>query len=307
MSNLAALSNVNLNHLFYFWVVTREGSITGASRALGVTHPTVSGQVHALERALGQTLLKRRGRTVELTDAGEVVRSYADSMMALGADMVDVITSRQPGAPLRLTVGVSNSLPKLIVRSLLDPALRLDAPIRLICIDDHPDRLFTALGANTVDLVLTDLPLPPRSAIRAFNHVLGESDVSFFAHEKLARRLTRKFPRSLDGAPVLLPTDETNLRRALDAWFLAEDLQPRIVAEIQDSALLESFARRSLGAFAAPTIIEPALHTQYGVVPIGRIRTMRETFYAVSAERRLQNPAVVAIREAARQSLFARL
>ncbi len=307
MSNLAALSRMNLNHLFYFWVVAREGSITGASRVLGITHPTVSGQVHSLERSLGQKLLKRRGRTVELTEAGEVVRRYADSMMSLGADLVDVLDSGQPGEPIRLSVGVSNSLPKLVVRSLLEPALLLPKPTRLVCIDDHPDRLFADLGANRLDLVLTDLPLPAKSPVRAFNHVLGESDVSFFAHESLASRLQPDFPRSLDGAPVVLPTDETNLRRALDAWFLAEDVRPRIVAEVQDSALLKSFADRALGAIAEPTIIEPALHSQYGLVPIGRVRTLRETFYAVSAERRLQNPAVVAIREAARMSLFSRL
>lgn len=302
-----ALSGINLNHLFYFWVVTREGSITGASRVLGLTHPTVSGQVHALERTLGHRLLRRRGRTVELTEAGELVRSYADSMMALGGDLIDVLGSRGPGQPLRLSVGVADSLPKLVVRSLLEPALHLDQPVRLSCIDDHPERLFAALAANEVDLVLTDVPLPQKSVIRAFNHVLGESDVSFFAHDKLVRRLQAKFPRSLDGAPVLLPTGETSMRRALDAWFLAENIRPRIVAEIQDSALLEVFARRSLGAFAAPTIMEPALHAQYQVSPIGRVRTLRETFYAVSAERRLQNAAVVAIREAARTSLFARM
>ena len=304
---MAALRSVNFNHLFYFWVVAREGSITGASRALGLTHPTVSGQVHALERALGQQLLARRGRTVELTEAGEVARDYADSIMSLGADLVDVLTARPKGGPLRLVVGVSNALPKLVARSLLEPALRLDQPVRLVCRDDQPARLFAALAANELDLVLTDVPLPPKSTVRAFNHVLGESDVSFFASPELARRLERDFPRSLDGAPVLLPTDDTTLRSALDAWFLAENVRPRIIAEIEDAALLKVFGQRGLGAFAAPSIIEPALHAQYKVEPVGRVRTLRETFYAVSAERRLQNPAVVAIREAARTSFFARL
>ncbi len=307
MSNLPALSALNLNHLFYFWVVTREGSITGASRALGLTHPTVSGQVHALERALGQPLLVRRGRTVALTPAGEVVKTYADSIMSLGADLVDVLASHRPGAPLRLAVGVSNAVPKPIARSLLEPALMMEQPIRLVCRDDRPERLMAALAANELDLVLTDAPLPPRSSIRAFNHVLGESDVSFFAHETLASQLQPGFPRSLDGAPVLLPTDDTTLRRALDAWFLAENLRPHVVAEIEDAALLNVFAQRGLGAFAAPSIIEPALFAQVKAVPIGRVLTLRETFYAISAERRLQNPAVIAIREAARTSLFARM
>ncbi len=303
----AALKRINFNHLFYFWVVAREGSITGASRALGLTHPTVSGQVHALERALGQKLIARRGRTIELTEAGEVARDYADSVMSLGADLVDVLTDRPSGGPLRLVVGVSNALPKMIARSLLEPALRMEQPVRLVCRDGQPTRLFAALAANEVDVVLTDVPLPPKSAVRAFNHVLGESDVSFFASAELARRLERGFPGSLDGAPVLLPTDDTSLRAALDAWFLAENVRPRIVAEIEDAALLKVFAQRGLGAFAAPTIIEPALHAQYKVLPVGRVRTLRETFYAVSAERRLQNPTVLAIREAAQTSLFARL
>ena len=193
MLNVAALSAINFNHLFYFWVVAREGSITGASRTLGLTHPTVSGQVHALERALGQQLIARRGRTIELTEAGEVARDYADSIMSLGADMVDVLTARPRGGPLRLVVGVSNALPKLIARSLLEPALRLEQPVRLVCRDDQPARLFAALAANEVDMVLTDVPLPPKSTVRAFNHVLGESDVSFFASPELARRLEPGF------------------------------------------------------------------------------------------------------------------
>ena len=305
--NVAALRSVNFNHLFYFWVVAREGSITGASRSLGLTHPTVSGQVHALEQALGQQLLARRGRRVELTEAGEVAREYAESIMSLGADLVNVLTAQPKGGRLRLVVGVSNALPKLIARSLLEPALRLEQPVRLVCRDDQPARLFAALAANELNLVLTDVPLPPKSTVRAFNHVLGESDVSFFASPELARRLECNFPRSLNGAPVLLPTDDTSLRAALDAWFLAENVRPHIVAEIEDAALLKVFGRRGLGAFAAPSIIEPALHAQYKVQPVGRVRTLRETFYAVSAERRLQNPAVVAIREAARTSFFARL
>lgn len=306
-SRLGALSRVNLNHLLYFWVVSREGSITAASRVLGLTHPTVSGQVRALERALGQRLLARRGRGVVLTEAGRLAREYADSIMALGGELVEMLAADPATRPRRLEVGIANAIPKLVVRALLEPALRLPEPVRLVCREDRPLRLFAALAANELDVVLTDVPLAPHSPVRAFNHVLGESDVSFFAAPHLARKLERSFPRSLDGAPVILPTDDTNLRATLDAWFLAEDIWPRVAAEIEDAALAGVFGGHGLGAFAAPTIVASALNAQYKVVPVGRVRTLRETFYAISAERRLQNPAVVAIREAARSSLFARI
>jgi len=307
MRSLGGIARVNLNHLLYFWVVAREGSITAASRRLGLTHPTVSGQIHALERVLGHKLLARRGRGVVLTEAGRLAQDYVDSMMSLGGELVEMLAASPAGRPRRFEVGVANAIPKLVVRALLEPALRLPEPVRLVCREDRPAGLFAALAANELDVVFTDVPLAPHSTVRAFNHVLGESDVSFFAPARLAQRLERGFPRSLDGAPVILPTDDTNLRRTLDAWFLAEDLRPRVVAEIEDAALASVFGSLGLGAFAAPTVVASALHAQYKVVPVGRVRTLRETFYAISAERRLQNPAVVAVREAARASLFARM
>lgn len=295
---------LNYHHLLYFWTVAREGSIVRAAKVLNLSHPTISAQIRALEEALGESLFRRVGRKLVLTEMGHVVLGYADEIFATGREMLDAVRGRPSGRPARLNVGVADALPKLVVRRLLDPIRRLDPPVRVVARDDKPARLVADLAQHALDVVLTDAPIGPSSAVRVFHHLLGESPVAFFASRDLAARLRPRFPRSLDGAPVLLPTDNSTLRRSIDAWFDREGIRPRVVAEFDDSALLKSFGEDGWGAFPSPTVVSAALRRQHGALMVGRIPDIQERFYAITAERRIKNPAVVAICEKARTELF---
>ncbi len=296
---------LNYHHLLYFWTVAREGSISAASRKLRLAQPTVSGQIRALEDAMGEKLLERTGRKVELTEVGRVVYRYADEIFSLGRELMDTLKGRPTGRPQRLVVGISDGVPKLIAYRLLEPALRMPGPVRLVCQEDRPDRLLAELALHNFDLVLSDAPVGAGTNVRAFSHLLGETSVTLFAAPKLAARLRRKFPASLDGAPVLMPVEQSPLHRSLAQWFEANGVRPEVVAEIQDSALLKAFGQGGAGAFPGPTAIEREIEAQYGVEAVGRIEDVRERFYALSVERRIKHPAVLAISQAARLELFA--
>lgn len=296
---------VNYHHLRYFWVVAREGGLVPAGTVLRLSHPTLSAQVHALEHHLGEKLFTKVGRKLVLTEMGRTVFRYADEIFTLGREMVDTVKGRSTGQPLRLNVGVVDVVPKVVVRQLLEPALSLSEPVRIVCYEDSYEKLLADLALHSLDIVLADAPVPTGSSIRAFNHFLGETDVSFFGTAALARSLKRGFPKSLHGAPMLLPLEHSTLRRALNQWFDKHEVKPRIVAEFADSALLKVFGADGVGIFTAPTAVEQAVRKQYGVHVLGRAEQVRERFYAVSGERRLKHPAVVAISEAARHELFA--
>ncbi len=298
---------LNYHHFFYFWVVAKEGSIVAASKKLRLAHPTISGQIHRLEEVLGEKLFAHSGRNLVLTDAGRVAFRYADEIFTLGREFLDTLKGRASGErPLRLIVGVADVLPPSLVRRFLEPALRADQPIRLICRADKSVVEFIAeMAVHTVDVVIADGPAGP-APIRAFSHLLGECGTTFFAAPKLAAATRRKFPRSLDGAPFLLPGAPSAVRRALEQWFESLDIRPRIVAEFDDSALAKDFGRQGMGVFAAPTVIEAEVMHEYGVRVIGRAEAVRQQFYAISGERKIRHPAVVAICEAARQEIFAR-
>jgi len=295
---------LNYHHFKYFWLAVREGGIQAASRRLRLAHPTVSVQIKQLEESLGYALFDRSRRRLKLTEAGQLAFRYADEIFSLGQEFLDALEGHSVGRPLRLTVGVSDVMPKLIVRQLLDPALRLDTPIRLRCSEDRLDRLLGDLATHTLDVVLADTPCPPGSGVRAFNHLLGECGVSFFAARKLASKLQKGFPASFDGAPFLMPAGETALGRNVTQWLEAEDVRPEIVAEFEDSALMKTFGQDAFGVFPFPSITEADVTRQYGVKVIGRTDDIRARFYAISPERRLKNPAVVAICETAREELF---
>lgn len=297
-----AMERLNYHHLFYFWMVARERGVTRASRALGLTQPTLSGQVRALERALGERLFTRVGRGLELTEIGRVAYRYADEIFGLGRELLDTLRDRPTDRPLRLSVGVADVLPKLVAYRLLEPALRV--PVRLTVREDRSERLFAALAAHDLDLVLCDAPPGPGVGVRAWSHLLGESDVALYGAPPIVARLRRGFPARLAGAPVLLPTEGTTLRRQLDAWFDRHGLTPHVVGEFEDSALLQSFGQAGAGVFAAPVIVEKEMRIRHGVRRIGRLEGMRERFYAVSVERRIKNPAVLALTQAARRDLF---
>jgi LysR family transcriptional activator of nhaA len=297
--------SLNYKHLLYFWTVARVGSIARACKELHVTQPAVSAQLQKLEQQLGEPLFARRGRGLVLTEAGRTAFQYADEIFSLGRELADTLRGRPTGKPMRLTVGVTDAFPKLLAYRILSPALRMERPVRLVLQDDRPERLFAELSIHGLDLVLADAPLPPTAPVRAYNHLLGECGVTFFGTSALAEAHSAGFPGSLDGAPLLLPTEGTTLRRGLAQWMESSGVRPDIVAEVGDSALLKSFGQAGIGIFAAPSAIEAEVRRQYGVRVVGRIEEVRETFYAITAERKVAHPAVVRLTESAHARLFA--
>jgi len=295
---------LNYHHLFYFWTVARVGSVTRAAAELRLGQPTVSAQLRTLEEALGEKLFTRVGRSLALTEVGRIVFRYAEDIFSLGRELFDAVKDRPTGRPIRFQVGIADAIPKRIAYRLLRPAFELGEPVRLVCREGEPDRLLAELAVHELDLVLTDAPLGPTHKIKAFNHLLGECEVMFFGSARLARAHRRAFPRSLDGSPVLLPTENTALRRALDQWFDAHGIRPVVIGECEDNALLDVFGAAGVGMFAAPAVIEREIRRDHGVQPIGRVGGVRERFYAISVERRLKHPGVVAIVDAAREKMF---
>jgi LysR family transcriptional activator of nhaA len=298
------MERLNYHHLFYFWMVAREGGVARASRVLGLTQPTLSGQIKALEDTLGERLFERVGRRLELTEMGRLAYRYAEEIFGLGRELLDALRDRPTGRPLRFTVGVADVVPKMVAYRLIEPALRMTPPPRITVREDRAERLFAALALHELDFVLADAPPGPGVHVRAFSHLLGQCGVTFFAAPRLAAKLRRGFPKSLNGAPVLLPGEDTTLRRQLDTWFERHDLHPHVVGEFDDSALIKAFGQDARGFFAAPTVIEKEVRAQYGVTPIGAADGIEERYYAVSIERRLKHPAVLALTQAARRDLF---
>lgn len=295
---------LNYHHLLYFWTVAREGSVVRAAETLSLTQPTISGQIKMLEDALGERLFDRVGRRLVLTEVGRLVYRYADEIFTLGRELLDTLNDRPTGRPFRLVVGVADVMPKQIVHRLLQPAMDLPEGVQLVCREDKTERLLGALSMHELDVVLADRPMGPGVSVRAFNHLLGESSITVFGTKALAAKLRRGFPKSLDGFPMLLPTDNTVVRRAIEQFFDAQEIRPRIIAEFEDSALLKAFGEAGAGVFTAPTVIERDVSRQFGVTPIGQLESVKERFYAISVEKRLKHPAVVAISDAARHGLF---
>lgn len=295
---------LNYHHLLYFWTVAKEGGITKASEKLHLAQPTLSTQIRKLEKAIGASLFDRVGRSMVLTDTGQIVYRYADEIFALGRELTDTLQGMPTTDSLRLTVGVPDVLPKLVVYQLLKPALDIDEQVQLVCYEGKLQGLLADLALHRLDIVLADSPLTPETHIRAFNHLLGESNISIFAKSDLAKKYKKGFPNSLHGAPMLLPTQTTSLRRSLEQWFDANQIRPLVVHEFEDSAVLKVFGQHGEGIFAAPTAIEKEICRQYRVQAIGRVEEIKERFYAISIERRLKHPAVVKISEAARETLI---
>jgi LysR family transcriptional activator of nhaA len=296
---------LNYNHLYYFWTVAREGSIARAAEELMVSQPTISIQIKELETSMGQPLFDRVGRGLKLTEAGRIALNYANQIFSLGQEMSDAIEHRPAGWSLKLSVGVLDVIPKILVRRLLDPAIHLPQPVRLICREDKADRLLTDLAARRTDVVLSDAPIGTAVQVEGYNHLLGESGVSFFASKASAARIKKGFPRSLNGHPVLLPSDHTQVRRSLNHWFDSKRIHPVVAGEFDDSALMFWFGQSGIGVFPAPTVMERTIERDFDVKVVGRPADVRERFYAISMESKLNHPAVVAICDAARKSLLA--
>ncbi len=295
---------LNYHHLLYFWMVAKEGGITPAAQLLHLSQPTLSTQIKKLEKSLGVKLFDRKGRTMILTDSGQLVFRYADEIFSLGRELTDSIRGRPTDDALPLLVGVPDVLPKLVTYRILKPALEIDQRVKLVCYEGKLNGLLTDLAMHRLDVVLSNSPLTPQVNVRAFNHLLGECDVTVFGTAAMAKKYRRGFPASLNGAPMLLPTQNTTLRRALEQWFDSKDIRPSAVHEFEDSAVLKVFGQAGEGMIVVPTTVAEEVGSQYALKAIGRIPEIIEYFYAISFERRLKHPAVVAISQAARKNLF---
>ena len=297
-------SGLNYHHLLYFAAVVREGGVSRAAEKLRLSQPAISAQIKTLEAALGERLFQRHGRRLVLTDVGRIVDQYACEIFAAGSEMLEALKSRPSGRALRLAVGVANAVPKLVVYRLLRPALEAAETVQMTCTEDDPEQLLARLATHALDVVISDTPAPPHIRVKVFNHLLGESGTTFFAGRGLARRLRGRFPRSLHGAPMLLPTVNTSVRRSLEQWFEAEQLRPVVAGEFEDPALLNTFGEGGAAVFAAPTAIEAEVLRSHRVGIVGRTSLVRERYYAISVERRLKHAAVAAITSAARAGMF---
>ncbi|WP_082674090.1 transcriptional activator NhaR [Thiohalocapsa sp. ML1] len=298
------MAHLNLKHLRYFWAVASHGSIARAADALHLTPQTISGQLRELEDQVGGKLFAKSGRSLTLTDTGRLVFSYADEMFRIGDELQDVLAGRTPGGGVTLNVGVAMVVPKLLTHRVLAPALTMDEPVRLLCIERPLVDLLADLSVHKLDLVLTDSPLNPALNIRAYNHPLGETASVFCAARAEAARYRAGFPQSLDGAPMLMPSAHSALRRSLEHWLERQGIKPRIVAEIEDRALIKTFGEAGAGVFTAPEAVADDVLRKYDVEIIGRSDEILERFYAISAERRIKHPAVSVITERARNGLF---
>jgi len=295
---------LNYHHLLYFWMVARKGSIARACEELRLAQPTISGQLRALEESLGEKLFARQGRRLVLTEVGQVVYRYAEEIFAIGAELTDVLKGRPRNRPTRLLVGVSDLIPKLIAYRILEPALALKGGVQIECYEDTPEKLFLSLSVHELDLVLTDAPASSAVRVRVFNHLLGSSGVALFASPPLASFYRKRFPGSLTGAPFLLPMKNSAFRQILDQWFETHAIQPRILGEFQDTALLTVFGQAGAGIFAAPTAIEREVRSPYRVAKVGNLGGKVTEYYAISAERKLKHPAAAVIAEVAKHKLF---
>lgn len=299
------MQQLNLKHLRYFWVVADQGSITRASETLHLTPQTISGQLKMLEEEIGAKLFNKTGRNLALSDTGRMVYTYADDMFRIASELQDVLSGRPVGSALELNVGVAMVVPKLLAYRVLDPVLQMEEEVRLVCHEATLVDLLADLAVHKLDLVLADSPISPTLNIKAYNHVLGESGISFFCREDQLKHYRQGFPQSLDGAPILMPTGSSTLRGSLDQWFESHDIHPHIVAEFEDRALMKAFGEAGAGIFTSPTAVEKDVCSKYNVKVVARTDEIRERYYAISAERRIRHPAVAAITTSARDDLFA--
>jgi LysR family transcriptional activator of nhaA len=296
---------LNYHHLYYFWTVIREGGITAAGKRLNLVPSTVSSQISSLEDALKVKLFQRVGRNIEPTEMGQLVFQYADEIFSLGKELMETVHGHPKSGRIPLRVGVVDALPKIIVRDLLDPVFKLPEQIRVVCHENKKEALLAELALHELDIVLSDSPMGSGLSVKAYNHTLGECGMTFFVVDELAGPLKQDFPDSLGGVPMLMPLQSTTLRSELDLWLESRRITPVIVGEFDDAALLKAFGQRGDGVFMAPTVIEGEIRRQYQVSVVGRTEEVMYRFYAISIERILTHPAVVAISTAARHQLFA--
>lgn len=298
------MKSLNYKHLRYFWMVAKSGGIARAGERLHLTPQSISGQLRELEEALEVELFRRAGRGLELTDVGRRVLSYADEIFGLGDELLEMLRDRTLTTALPFRVGIADSVPKSIAYRLVEPALQMEEPLRFICREGRLASLLADLAVHRVDMVIADRPMPTNLNVRGYNHFLGESSLTVFGVPDLIARLSGDFPAKLDQAPFLLPGEDVAIRPKLLQWFEARQLRPRILGEFDDSALLKAFGQAGVGLFVAPTAIAGYVCTHYDVEAIGRIDEVSEQVYAITTERRLTHPAIIAISRAAQQEVF---
>ena len=294
---------LNYHHLRYFWMVAKEGSLVRAAEKLHVSQPSISEQIHELETALGEKLFRREGRANKLTDAGQVVLGYAEEIFALGREMMSALKQNPGAKTLRFHVGVTDSFPKLMTNEILKPVFLLPQPTHVICREGKLEDLLVQLAAHRLDIVLSDEPASSTNNLKTFTHVLGESGTTICAEKKLAARLKKRFPQSLHDAPAMLPVDNTVLRRALELWFRELGIQPRVVAEFEDLALIKIMATEGRGFIAVPTVALDEAVSRYGFQVIGQAKNCLVRFHAITTEKRIHHPAATAITSKARTLL----
>jgi len=296
---------MNFKHLHYFWVTAKAGGIMRAGEQLHTTPQTLSGQIKLLEDWLGHKLFRKSGRNLELTDDGRVALGYADQIFTLGAELEAAVRETRGGQRvLDFRVGVADSVAKSVAYRLLEPALAVAEPVRLICSEGKFPDLLAQLALQRLDLVIADEPMSRRMSVKAFNHPLGSTAMSFFAAPQLKAQLQGEFPQCLNGMPMLIQGAAASVRQQLEGWLTQHQIQPRIIGEFDDGALMTAFGREGRGVFMAPTVLEAETVAQFGVEVIGRTDELVEEFFAVSVERRITHPCVVAITNAARAQLF---
>jgi LysR family transcriptional activator of nhaA len=294
---------LNYHHLLYFWTVAKHGSITAACRELRLRQPTVSTQLHALEESLGVKLLNRSGKSLVPTEQGMLVLRYAEQIFNTGRELLDVIKDRKPSGTVHLVVGVADVLPKQVAYKLLEPIYEMKDPHHIFCQENSPEILLADLALHKLDLVLSDAPVPNNINIKAYSHLLGESGVALYGQPALLESLRKSKKTSLTSAPLLLPTNNTSLRRHVDQWLAEHDEHPTIVGEFDDSALLKIFGQAGKGLFPAPTVIEKEIKLQYGVERYCELDGIKERFYVISVARQIRHPSVLAICKGALHSL----
>ena len=296
---------LNYHHLRYFWTVARKGGVRRAAEELHVSQPSISAQLRLLEESLGQKLFQRSGRNLVLTEAGHLVLNYADEIFSAGRELMNAVKQRPGKHPLRLNIGLTDAFPKLIAFQILNAAFRLDDPIHIICREGEIGPLVNRLQSHRLDIVFADEPASSTLKAKTFNHRLGRSGITFCAVPALAAKLRRNFPESLNGAPALLPSENMGMRAALETWFDAKGIRPRIVGEFEDSALMEVCSAGGRGFTAVHSVVDRAALKHYNLRVIAKVPDCGSDFYAITAERRVKHPAAMAITEHAYSNLFA--
>ena len=298
------MRHLNYNHLLYFWTVVREGGVAAAAASLHLTPQTLSSQIKLLEAQVQGALFEKQGRRLVPTELGRITFAYAEEIFAKGLELSSVLRGARPQGRRSVTIGIADSVPKLVTWRILEPLLQKDADFHLICHESPLQPLLVELAAHRLDLVLSTSALPANAGTKAFSHLLGEPELGFFAASALAKKLRRHFPQSLHGAPMILPTDRSANRRVLNEWLAAAGIAPYVAAELDDTALTKTFAQYGVGVFAAPLAIEREVTQQFVLERVGTISDIKARFYAISTERRIKHPAVAMITERARNDLF---